>query len=216
MKEKIKAQLKTKFSNLGLSEEVFEGVADALAATNLITDENLETAIAGSQPALTKFAAEIDRRVNTLKAENEKLKSGGSNPPKPENPKPNDTPPGDETPAWAKSMTDTIKSLNEKVAQMEAEKTTGHLVNHVKTSLTEKKVPANFVELQLVDRVFKTQEEADAFVAKIETGYKAYEAKLAEDALSRQSENPYIANPDGKSSFVDMLIASTPKPAEAK
>lgn len=47
MKDKIFQQLKQKYSNLGLAEEVLKSVAESLEATGIVTDENLETVVAG-------------------------------------------------------------------------------------------------------------------------------------------------------------------------
>lgn len=41
MKEKIFQALKLAYSNLGLSDEILQGQADALSASGLVTDDNL-------------------------------------------------------------------------------------------------------------------------------------------------------------------------------
>lgn len=93
MKEKIFSALKTKFSNLGFSTKAIEGMAESLAATGLITDENLDVIIEGQKSALSAMQAEIDSRVTSavekVKAEtkNATLGYGGSQPKnEPENP----------------------------------------------------------------------------------------------------------------------------------
>lgn len=48
MKTKILAALKTKYSNLGLSDKAFDGVA-ALLVKTVTKDEEIETAVAGSE-----------------------------------------------------------------------------------------------------------------------------------------------------------------------
>lgn len=65
MKEKIFSALKTKFSNLGFSAKAIEGVAESLATTGLVNDENLDTIVEGQKSALSAMQAEIDRRVTS-------------------------------------------------------------------------------------------------------------------------------------------------------
>lgn len=65
MKEKIFSALKTKFSNLGFSAKAIEGVAESLAATGLVNDENLDAIVEGQKSALSAMQAEIDRRVTS-------------------------------------------------------------------------------------------------------------------------------------------------------
>lgn len=65
MKEKIFSALKTKFRNLGFSAKAIEGVAESLAATGLVNDENLDAIVEGQKSALSAMQAEIDRRVTS-------------------------------------------------------------------------------------------------------------------------------------------------------
>lgn len=65
MKEKIFSALKTKFSNLGFSAKAIEGVAESLAATGLVNDENLDAIVEGQKSALSAMQAEIDSRVTS-------------------------------------------------------------------------------------------------------------------------------------------------------
>ena len=82
MKEKIFSALKTKFSNLGFSAKAIEGVAESLAATGLVNDENLDAIVEGQKSALSAMQAEIDRRVTSAveeaKAEASKNATSGN------------------------------------------------------------------------------------------------------------------------------------------
>lgn len=87
MKDKIFQQLKQKYSNLGLTEEVLQSVAESLSATGIVTDENLETVIAGQGTMLKSYQSSLDK-VRTeganYKKELEDLKSkGGGTKPNP-------------------------------------------------------------------------------------------------------------------------------------
>lgn len=85
MKEKIFQQLKQKYANLGLTEEVLQSVAESLNATGIVTDENLETVIAGQGTMLKSYQSSLDK-VRTESAnykkelEDLKSKGGGTNP----------------------------------------------------------------------------------------------------------------------------------------
>ena len=61
MKEKIFQQLKHKYSNLGLTEDVVRSVAESLGSTGLITDDNLETAVAGQESMLKSYQSSLDK-----------------------------------------------------------------------------------------------------------------------------------------------------------
>jgi len=77
MKEKIFSALKTKFSNLGFSAKAIEGVAESLAATGLVNDENLDAIVEGQKSSLSAMQAEIDSRVTSAveKAKAEAIKN---------------------------------------------------------------------------------------------------------------------------------------------
>lgn len=89
MKEKIFSALKTKFSNMGFSAKAIEGVAESLAATGLVNDENLDTIVEGQKSALSAMQAEIDSRVTSAieKAKNESKNAASGNGGSQNNPK---------------------------------------------------------------------------------------------------------------------------------
>lgn len=72
MKTKIFNALKQAYSNLGLGDEVLQEQAGALAATGLITDENLATVVQGQKTFLSKIQADLDKaRTSRTNAERE-------------------------------------------------------------------------------------------------------------------------------------------------
>lgn len=74
MKEKIFNLLKQAYSNLGLSDDILQGQAEALANTGLVTDENLQTVVDGQKSFLSSLQSGIDKRVTDAvnKAKTEK------------------------------------------------------------------------------------------------------------------------------------------------
>lgn len=80
MKEKIFQQLKQKYSNLGLTEDVLRSVAESLGSTGLITDDNLETAVAGQESMLKSYQSSLDKvrtECANYKKELEELRGKG-------------------------------------------------------------------------------------------------------------------------------------------
>ena len=91
MKEKIFQALKLAYSNLGLSDEILQGQADALSASGLVTDDNLATVVQGQKAFLTSLQSGIDKRVTDAvnKAKEKEAASGGEqNKQQPENEEP--------------------------------------------------------------------------------------------------------------------------------
>lgn len=79
MKEKIFQALKLAYVNLGLSDEILQGQADALAAIGLVTDDNLATVVQGQKAFLSSLQSGIDKRVTDAvnRAKEKGTASGG-------------------------------------------------------------------------------------------------------------------------------------------
>lgn len=60
MKEKIINALKTKYSNLGFGQKVFDGVASYLEKT-VTEDSQIETVVTGVEPLLKAFQSDVDK-----------------------------------------------------------------------------------------------------------------------------------------------------------
>lgn len=63
MKEKIFQKLKQEYSHLGLGKEVLQAQADALAATGIVTDENIDIIVSSQAPFLESIQKANDQRV---------------------------------------------------------------------------------------------------------------------------------------------------------
>lgn len=81
MKEKIFNLLKQSYSNLGLSDDILQGQAEALANTGLVTEDNLQTVVDGQKSFLSSLQSGIDKRVtdavNKAKGEKREEPAGG-------------------------------------------------------------------------------------------------------------------------------------------
>lgn len=63
MKSLIFQKLKQEYSHLGLGKEVLQAHADALAATGLVTDENIDTIVSSQSAFLESIQKANDQRV---------------------------------------------------------------------------------------------------------------------------------------------------------
>ena len=67
MKEKIFNSLKQEYKALGLSDEILQGHANALAANGFVTDENLSIVISAQKDFLAGLQSGIDKRVTSVR-----------------------------------------------------------------------------------------------------------------------------------------------------
>ena len=81
MKDKIFNLLKQSYSNFGLSDDILQGQAEALANTGLVTEDNLQTVVDGQKTFLSSLQSGIDKRVtdavNKAKGEKKEESAGG-------------------------------------------------------------------------------------------------------------------------------------------
>lgn len=132
MKNKIKAALQQGHKNLGLSEEVFERVAEA--AQTFITDEaQIATFVEGAKPMLQmyqsaadKVRTELNGRISALEGEKADLEAklnGKQNPePNPQDPpKPAEPQPQDLAKTIAAAVAEAIKPISDELATFKGE-----------------------------------------------------------------------------------------------
>ena len=150
MKEKILVQLKTKFKTLGLSDKVFDGVAEYLSTT--ITEETeIEGRVKNSEGLLKAVQTENDRRTTelvqknkTLEKELDKLKSV----PQPE--QPISTPDNNgEIPGWAKKLTETQNTIIAKQKQDD----TLRQISSLKANVAQKLITDGKIDKRLCDKI---------------------------------------------------------------
>lgn len=189
MKVKLLQALKTKYSDLGLSAETLEGVANQLA--NSVKEETeIENAVAGVSPMLKAIQSEADRRANKslselnrlkdeVKTLNEKLTGQGAGG-TPNEPKPN----GDEVPSWAKSLTEKLEKLEVGYSAYNAERKSDTLLQQLNSILAEKKIPSSFSNVALSGRTFKDEAEVEALAETIATQFEAFKQDSANTGFS--------------------------------
>ena len=137
MKEKILAALNQKYANLGLSDEVL--VAVASANESYITDENLDSFVAGAEGMLKQYQSIADRartERDTAKREVDELKKKVA---ELEGKKPDDKHDDDQNkPDIAaivkQAVEEATKPLQEKITTLEHNNNLEAAVNNAKTS----------------------------------------------------------------------------------
>ena len=216
MKDKIYAALKTKHADLiksqGLGEKALLGIAAMLAIT-VKEETEIETVVSsdGVVEALKGVQGEIDGRVNDAvkKAKAKEKSEGGDDKDtttKKENPNDGDD---EKVPSWAKGLVDKLDNATKELEAFKAEKTAKTLGQRIIEKLKEKKVDDDYITDQLDGRTFDSEEDADAFVEKVEGSWGKLKQKFANEKLGAGSENPFIANQEGESTFISNLKAAT-------
>lgn len=173
MKEKILAALKTKYSNIGLSETVFDGVAGLLEIT--ITEESQIDAVVGkAEGALKAQQAEYDRRVGDFKRKNQELeteklqlteKLKNVKPQEP-NPNPNGGGSGNDEPEWAKKLREQQEAIALKQAQADKAEHDKILKASAKEAMIAKGIKPSLCDYVLSKSEISDTDTLDTLVAK--------------------------------------------------
>ncbi|MDD3914984.1 MAG: hypothetical protein PHF76_10095 [Bacteroidales bacterium] len=190
---------------MGFSEKAYDGVAGYLEPS-IKEEADIETAIAGVEGLLKVFQGEADsirtakstaeKRLAELEAKVKEL--GGAPPNKEEGKKNPDDTTGDTTPAWAKAIIDSNKSLSEKIAALEGEKTTTSRKQQLDTIIAQlpealrkpySRMPVKDLSNEEFDLLMKdTSEEVDSLVTEIGAKGAVFGKPKTGNNITRQSE----------------------------
>lgn len=220
MREKIFLALKTKYANLGLSDETLRGVAAQLEV--FVKEESgIESAVASSEAVLKSIQSESDRRssaskteLERLRAENEKLK----------NPEPPKTPATEPTNDIAAAITaalapvvSEIAGLKNSYSQFSQERTHMSLSEKFAKTMADKKIPASFYDLPLSMKQFKDENDVNEFAAALEGKYGVHKQSLTNEGFSYTAP-PEGGDPDKKdgSEFANAIVAGTKQIVESQ
>lgn len=176
MKDKIFQQLKQKYSNLGLAEDVLKSVAESLAATGIVNDENLDTVVAGQGVMLKSYQSSIDK-VRTeganWKRELDELKGKGGGQ--------QQQPGKDEEPEWfkkyRKEQEEKISALTTANEQAKAEKARAERNNLILNTAKKLKISQ-----ERIDEGFAIADDLD------EAGIETYLAKVKKNEVAKGLE----------------------------
>lgn len=209
MKEKILQFLKTKLT--GVQETYLAGVADSYSKT--ITEESqIETVLSDGvidaiKLASTQIQSEGDRRANDAvktAVENFRKKHNLD-----ENGKPigNPNPPaggGDEVPAWAKQLQETVTTLAGTVQTVTQENTRAAKRNEAKAKLKAKGVADKHLE-DFANRVNIEAENFEAEVERVANSYTAFRQDFINEEVAKGNYNPITPEGETEDKMVQQL-----------
>lgn len=187
MIEKIQKELKTKYKDLGLSENVLKVIATKLSKT-VNNESEIEQAVAGVEDEMKVYQIFSDQN-RTLKHELEKaLKKEETKRQEPnQEPKQEPEQEKEETiPQWAKALIDANKDLANKINHFEEQKT--HQSNEAKllSKLNELGVNENFYKLQIAGKTFQDENEIEAFAISVKEAEDSFMQKISNEKLKTQ------------------------------
>lgn len=172
------------------SAQAINATAETLAATGMVTEDNLQAIVTGAGNSLKTFQQEMDRRVNSLQTENAQLKQAAektktNDPIPPQQPngaatKTTTTEPALEVvPAWAKPLVGFV----EKVQATELKQS---LSTSLSAKLKAEKLDESVYASIIASTDFKDEAGVDAFVNNL----KAVEQARVNAGLSGMSGTP--------------------------
>ncbi|KAA0126451.1 hypothetical protein FY557_17530 [Chryseobacterium sp. SN22] len=193
MFEKILAELKTKYKNLGLSETILKAKAKQIEKA-VKTEGEIADAVAGVEDDLAIFQSFADQNRTLAKKIEDLEKAKGTDPksadptdPKPTDPpaNPNPAPTGD-VPEWAKAIIESNKTLAESLTAMKTKEAQQTNAQKLQAKLTELKVSQAYLDLlpqSPTERTFQNDEEIEAFATSLKAKSEAYDQSVANGAL---------------------------------
>lgn len=147
MKEKIYQSLKQTFSSkYGVNDVILLGLAESLAATGVITEENLATVVRGQESVLRAYQQNFDRvrkEGSDYKKELDELKAKVEKPIE----KPVEKPADDMAKIIADAVSAAVKPLSDKLTQFESEKSQATRQEQIATKAKEYGVPETILPM---------------------------------------------------------------------
>lgn len=180
MKTKILQQLKQRYSNLGVSDKAFDGVAEFLSKT-ITEEERIAESVAGAEAFLKAYQSDVDKErtsASTLRKELEALKKETQ--PKPTDPKPNDNQ-GNEPTEREKALLERMDALQSQLGQLIGQRSHEGKLAQITALLGEKNIPESFYTMALSGRTFGEDTNVGELVANIEQGYTKFQDESAND-----------------------------------
>lgn len=180
MKTKILQQLKQRYSNLGVSDKAFDGVAEFLSKT-ITEEERIAESVAGAEAFLKAYQSDVDKErtsASTLRKELEALKKETQ--PKPTDPKPSDNQ-GNEPTEREKQMMQQLEAQQKQIELILGQRSHEGKLAQITALLGEKNIPESFYTMALSGRTFGEDTNVGELVANIEQGYTKFQDESAND-----------------------------------
>lgn len=180
MKTKILQVLKQRYSNLGVSEKAFDGVADLLSKT--ITDESkIEEFVGYAESFLKSYQSDLDKErgsASQLRKELDEMKRKTEEP-KREEP----APPSDTNGEILKQVLEKLNAQGEQLRVLRGEKLHDSKLEQINAQLVGKNIPTSFSGVALYGRTFDDSTNVEELVSSIEEGYKKFQEEVANETF---------------------------------
>jgi hypothetical protein len=193
MKTKILQQLKQRYSNLGVSDKAFDGVAEFLSKT-ITEEERIAESVAGAESFLKAYQSDVDKErtsASALRKELEALKKETQ--PKPTDPKPSDNQ-GNEPTEREKQMMQQLEAQQNQIELILGQRSHEGKLAQITALLGEKNIPESFYTMALSGRTFGEDTNVGELVANIEQGYTKFQDESANDRF-RGAGKPEAGEP---------------------
>lgn len=210
MKTKILQELKQRYSNLGVSDKAFDGVADFLSKT-ITEEERIPEVVGNAESFLKAYQSDVDKErtsVSKLRKELEGYKKEQE--PKPNDPKPNDNQ-GNEPSEREKQMMQQLEAQQKQIELILGQRFHEGKLAQITALLGEKKIPESFYSMALNGRTFNNETDVDSLVSAIEQGYTKFRDESANDRFSGggKPEAGGQPNDDAMAKFVELAEKGT-------
>ena len=210
MKTKILQELKQRYSNLGVSDKAFDGVADFLSKT-ITEEERIPEVVGNAESFLKAYQSDVDKErtsVSKLRKELEGYKKEQE--PKPNDPKPNDNQGGEAT-EREKQMMRLLEAQQKQIDLILGQRSHEGKMAQITALLGEKKIPESFYSMALNGRTFNNETDVDSLVSAIEQGYTKFRDESANDRFSGggKPEAGGQPNDDAMAKFVELAEKGT-------
>lgn len=210
MKTKILQRLKQDYSNLGVSEKAFDGVADFLSKT-ITEEERIPEVVANAGAFLKVYQSDVDKeRTSAASARKELEAFKKEQEPKPTDPKPKDNQ-GNEPTEREKQMMQQLEAQQKQIELILGQRSHEGKVAQITSILGEKKIPESFYSIALSGRTFGEDTNVDELVTAIEQGYTKFQDEIANNRFngSGKPEEGGQSNDDPMASLVKQVNEGT-------
>lgn len=180
MKEKIKTALKQKYSNTGLGDDVFDGVAEILSH-NVKEEDAIDTAVSGCEGLLKVVQGALDKERQARSEAEKKVKAiKETNSEQKDEPKPTSTKEEPKTTDEFLEMQKAITELTKQISEMKQTSLQKSKLEQLTSALKKNKVPEAYYKPILNGRTFGEDIDVDAYATEVVNGWTDMQKEIVE------------------------------------
>lgn len=180
LKEKIKTALKQKYSNTGLGDDVFDGVAEILSH-NVKEEDAIDTAVSGCEGLLKVVQGALDKERQARSEAEKKVKAiKETNSEQKDEPKPTSTKEEPKTTDEFLEMQKAITELTKQISEMKQTSLQKSKLEQLTSTLKKNKVPEAYYKPILNGRTFGEDIDVDAYATEVVNGWTDMQKEIVE------------------------------------